>query len=63
MAWHVKSNAHFPNKGLSQQGKLVQAAETGEVDAEGPSDIQYQALLDDDEGVEEEASNPSSPCD
>ena len=45
----------FNNKGLSQQGKLVQAAETGEVDAEGPSDIQYQALLDDDdEGVEGE---------
>ena len=51
----------FNNKGLSQQGKLVQAAETGEVDAEGPSDIQYQALLDDDEGVEGE-EHPLMTC-
>lgn len=43
------------NKGLSQQGKLVQAAETGEVDAEGPSNVEYQLLDgDDDEGEDRE---------
>ena len=48
----------FNNKGLSQQGTLTQAAETGGINAQGPSSAEYHLLLDDDDDEVEGEEHP-----